>query len=258
MKGAAPAGVGEEVDRDVGEPGQLISDACLIFLIVGSLEGPVVEEWAAQDVFARNETPEARIEAGMAMVTHHEVFAWRNDDVAILKMVRQIDHPRCYRAVRVFHSGQDGREVVEVGLIAGDDWRVEPVFGHGLRDTIDEDGAVAQVYVIAGHADETLDEGEIDGIAVGVGFGLRRGTIEDDDVAALGIAMVDQRHPAGAGKKCDAIAKQMIADHQGVFHRAGGNCEILADKSENEQPDDEDGADAGEGFEGSFIWRCSR
>src|SRR5664279_1195554 len=91
---AAPARVGEEVDCDVGNPGHLTSQALLVLLIFGSLERPVVEERAADDVLARDEAPEARIEAGVSMIAHHEVLIGRHDEVAVLNMVGEIDYPR--------------------------------------------------------------------------------------------------------------------------------------------------------------------
>src|ERR1700723_1556465 len=66
MKGPLPAGVGEEVEGDVAHPGKVVSQAGLIFLVIRSHKGPVVEQGAAQNVFPRKEAPETRVGAVVA------------------------------------------------------------------------------------------------------------------------------------------------------------------------------------------------
>lgn len=69
---------------------------------------------------------------------------------------------------------------------------------------------------------------------------------------------MDQRHPAGGGAKRDVIDEQMVADEESVFHRSAGDYEILTEKLEREQANDEDRAQTGEGLERSLFSRFCR
>ena len=68
MKGTIPARVGKEVHDNVEDPADLIAEAGLFHLIVGSLEGPVVEERAPDDVSPGNKTPIAAVVAVIVVV----------------------------------------------------------------------------------------------------------------------------------------------------------------------------------------------
>jgi hypothetical protein len=87
-----------------------------------------------------------------------------------------------------------------------------------MRDAIDEYSSILKMQVVAGHTDEPLYKGQINGLSVGVGFRLRERTEEDHNVVALRVAMMDERHPARRRTERDAIYEQMVADHQGVVH----------------------------------------
>ena len=91
------------------------------------------------------------------MIAHHEVLAWRNDEVAVFDVIGQVDHPRSYGAVRIFHGGQDGGEIIRISALAGRQGQCRALGGQRLRDAVDEHGAVAQMDVIARHANQALD-----------------------------------------------------------------------------------------------------
>ena len=93
-----------------------------------------------------------------------------------------------------------------------------------MGDAVEDDDSVAQVDVIAGDADEALHQ-------IQVGFA---GFEEDDDVAAVGFAVMDERHPGGCGCEGDAVDEEMVADEEGFLHGAGGDDEVLAEEGEDE------------------------
>ncbi len=107
--------------------------------------------------------------------------------------------------------------------------------------------------VVAGHADEALDQEEVLGLAVGVQFGLGDGLDEDHNVAAPRLAVVHQRHPLGGRSQRDAVDDEVIADQQRLFHRSGRDDEVLREKGENEQAHHQHRADAGHGFKRRFF-----
>ena len=109
-----------------------------------------------------------------------------------------------------------------------------------LSHSIDDHNSVAQVEVVAGNGDEALDQKEI----------RVTGLEKNDDVAAPGLAIAHQRHPFRGRRKRDAIHDQVIADEQGLFHRARGNDEVLRQKSEDIKAHHQHGADAGDGLNG--------
>jgi hypothetical protein len=92
---------------------------------------------------------------------------------------------------------------------------------------------------VAGKSDGSLDEEEI-GLA---------GFEEDDDVAAVDVAIEDEGRPFCGRGESDAIDQNVVADEEGLDHRGGGNLEVLEDEGHDEETDGEDGADGGEGFE---------
>jgi len=104
------------------------------------------------------------------------------------------------------------------------------------------DEAGAQVDVIAGDADEALDQGLVDQL---VAHRVRHRLDEDHDIVAPGLAVVNQRHPFGRGREGDAVDQQVVAHQQSLLHGAGGNDVVLRQKREDEQPHHQHGADAG-------------
>ncbi len=106
------------------------------------------------------------------------------------------------------------------------------VVGVGLVDgmAVEDELFVGQVDAIAGDADGALDEGlaDIHGIA------------EDDDVAAVDVAIGEQEARGGAGRRVgELIDQQVVADEEGVFHGAGGDDESLDQAGGAEQQQDD-------------------
>ena len=115
--------------------------------------------------------------------------------------------------------------------------------------TVDVDDSVVKVDMIAWDSDQALHQirlwacRRVDGARLD----------EYDDVAAPGLAIVNERHPFGGRRQGDAVDHEVVADQQRLLHGAGGDDEVLREKSEDEESDDQDGADAGRGLEGSLF-----
>jgi hypothetical protein len=80
-EGPVPAGSSEEVGELVQGDADLLSEACAVNLVFGGFEGPVDDEWAADDIGAGDEAPVAAVEAVGAVVAHDEEAVGRDDEV---------------------------------------------------------------------------------------------------------------------------------------------------------------------------------
>src|ERR1700712_4200467 len=69
---AVPARFIEDMDNFVEGEGHAVSDAGLVNLIGGCLEGPVKKEWPTENILARDKAPVATVEGGSAGVAHGE------------------------------------------------------------------------------------------------------------------------------------------------------------------------------------------
>ena len=240
MEGAAPAGFAEEVKDDVADETDALADGLFVDLVGGGFKGPVDEHGAADDVFARDEAPEAAVEALGAVVAHGEDLAGRDDEVAVLNVVGEFVGPAC--GDLIVGAGRNGGKVVAVGLegvlgvVVGDG---HAGVGFVLRDAVEVDDAVAEMDLVARDADGALDEEE-------VGFA---GFEEDDDVAAADVAIEDEGRPFCGRSEGDAVDEDVVADEEGLDHRGRGDLEVLEDEGHDEETDGEDGADGGEGLE---------
>ena len=174
MKDATPT---SEVDEGVDLSGMLgvlvFGDGLLgkgaITVGVVLLEGEVNEERFADDGLARNKSPVAAVFAVVAVVAHDEVVAGGDDEVAVFNEGAHANPPvRVDLRVSALEAGEVVAEVV------GRRGAVDSV-GLGKEAAVDEDAAGAETEMIAGKADDPLDEmeGGVDGI------------VEDDNVAAM-------------------------------------------------------------------------
>jgi len=240
MKRALPACLVEDVNDDVSHEAETLAYALLVDLVGGSVEGPVDEEGATYDVFARDKTPVAAVEAFGAVVAHGEDLAGRDDEISILNVAGKLIGPAGGDVAIVV--GRDGRKVVAIGIegVLG----VVVVGGHAgvglvLRDAVEVDDTVAEMDAVAGYADGALNEEEI----------RLAGLEEDDDVAAADIAIEGEGCPLCRRGKGDAVYQDVVADEQRLHHGGGGDLEVLEDEGHHEETDGEDGADGSEGFE---------
>jgi len=117
MKGARPAGIGEEVQRHVAHPGHSLRNAGLIHLVVGGLEGPVVEERPPDNIGARNER--------------------RNIDIA-KSVLAMLDKPDSLIRFVKDRPGHDRRYAIDPTLVESElGWFPQETWESGLRKTIE-------------------------------------------------------------------------------------------------------------------------
>src|SRR5258705_6940408 len=148
LKGAAPAG---EVDERV-------YFACMLAALVGEgllgegggvvgvvlLEGEVDEHGFADDGFAGNEAPVAAVFAVVAVVSHDEVVADGDDELAVVDERAHADPPAGVDlGVGALEAGEVVAEVVGwAGAVDG--------VGLGEGVAVDEDAAGVEAEVVAG------------------------------------------------------------------------------------------------------------
>ncbi len=121
--------------------------------------------------------------------------------------------------------GDDRREVVAIRVVAGgivQDVRLLQLLPVAVHHP------VAKVDVVAGNADDALHH-------IQARFRRRE---KDDDIAALNLPVRDHRaRPPGFRGQGHAVDEDVVADEQGVLHRAGGDLEGLQVEGDDEQPD---------------------
>src|SRR6185437_2187271 len=120
------------------------------------------------------------------------------------------------------------------------------------RHAVQDNDAVAQVNMVAGHADEPLDQREICWRTIHW-VGVCHRLDENYDIAATGLAIVHERHPPAGGRKCDPVDDEMIPDEKSLLHRSRRNDVILREEVEDEEPHDEHRTDAGDGLKGRLC-----
>jgi hypothetical protein len=255
VEGSLPARLIEDVKEDVSHEADALADALLIDLVGWCFEGPVDEHGAANDVFARDETPETTVETFGAIVAHGEDLAGGNDEVAVDDVAGQFVSPAC--GDLIVRTGRDVREVVAVGVERV--LHVAVFDGHRclrlvLSNAVEINDSVAEVNAVAGDADGALDEEEI----------RLAGLEEDDDVAPADVTIEGEGRPFGGRGEGDAVDEDVVADEESPDHRGGGDLEVLEDEGHDEEADGEDSADGGEGLERSlglilpgcfsFVW----
>src|ERR1700744_2152053 len=98
MESEFPARVREEMQQNVAEPREFVTESCLFKLPICGLERPIVEERPANDVGAWHEAPVARVQAVVPVIAHHEVHVGWNHQVAILDIAGEVRGPRLCRS----------------------------------------------------------------------------------------------------------------------------------------------------------------
>jgi hypothetical protein len=224
LEGAAPAG---EVDYRVdfagvgaaGGGGGLLGESAAGVSVVGFvlLEGEVDEQRFADDGFAGDEAPVSAVFAVVAVVAEDEVVAGGDDELVVLDEGAHADPPAGVDlGVGALEAGEVVAEVVgRAGAIDG--------VGLGERMAVDVDEAVVEAKVVAGEADDALDEVErgVDGV------------VEDDHVAAMDRGGGKER--AGAVGGCGLFVDQEeVADEEGGLHGFGWDAEGLHAEGDDE------------------------
>ena len=125
--------------------------------------------------------------------------------------------------------------------------------GCGWATPLTTYNAVIQVDVVAGNADQALDQEEVLRLAIRVKLRLGRRLDEHDHVVALRFAVVNQRHPLCGRRKGNAVDYKVVAHQKRLLHGPRRNNKILRDKRENEQSHNQHRADAGDRLERRFL-----
>src|SRR5688500_11203681 len=172
---------------------------------------PVHHESPPLDHRARHRSPVARIARAVAVVAHGEIRVRRHRVRA--ELISGAIRLRQRRLIRV-HL----RILMEnIGLIQ--------------RLPVNRDHLVADLDLVARHADDTLDE---------ISIGLERVT-EDDDVAPPDLT--DRHHPRQRAETIGAVNElvddDVVADLEVVFHRPRRDLECLENEDTGEVDEDD-------------------
>src|SRR5579872_3421982 len=223
-----PASLVEEMQHLVAQNEfQAVAPCGLEVLIVGSRKRPVDEHRPPNDIFLRDESPVAAVEAHAAVIAHGEIVIRRHDQILTLNVGRKIDSPVA-PDVRVI-VGRNRREVIAVG-IRGPVSIVQDIrFIEG--DAVAVHHAISEVNAVAGYADNPLDDIE-------AGRFRRE---EHNDVPEVHVSITNDRpDPVGLGSKLNSIDEDVVPDQEGIFHRTRRDFEGLHDEGNDEQSYDED------------------
>ena len=97
--------------------------------------------------------------------------------------------------------------------------------------------------LVAGDSDGALDEEEV-GLA---------GLEEDDDVAAVHLAIEGEGCPLGGRSKRDTVDEDVIADKERLDHGGRGDLEVLEYEGHDEEAYSKDAGDGGQGLEWCLV-----
>ena len=224
LEGAAPAGeVDYRVDfAGVGSAGSgrgLLGESAAGVSVVGFmlLEGEVDEQRFADDGFAWDEAPVAAVFAVVAIVAEDEVVAGGDDELVVFDEGAHADPPvGVDLGVGALEAGEVVAEVVgRAGAIDG--------VGLGESVAVDVDEAAVEAKVVAGEADDALDE-----VKRGVD-----GVVEDDDVAAMDGGGGKERAGAVGGRGL-LVDQEEVSDEEGGLHGFGWDAEGLHAEGDDE------------------------
>src|SRR3954469_17524012 len=95
MERTLPARLVEDVNEDVAHEADALANGLFVDLVGGGFKGPVDEHGTADNILARDEAPEAAIEAFGAVVAHGEDLPGRHDEVAVDDVVGELVCPAC-------------------------------------------------------------------------------------------------------------------------------------------------------------------
>ena len=200
------------------------------------LERKVDEHRLADDGVPGDEAPVAAVFAVVAVVAEDEVVAGGDDELVVFDEPAHANPPvRVDLGVGALEAGEVVAEVVG---------RAGAIDGVGLREqaAVDVDAAFAEAEVIAGKADDTLDEveGRVDGV------------VEDDDIAAMDGGGGEEAACAVGG--CSLLVdEEEVADEEGGLHGFGGDAEGLHAEGDDEDGDDDEVEEGLEGGEDAGV-----
>src|SRR5438132_1545354 len=122
----------------------------------------------------------------MAIVAHHEKLSGGNNEIAFHHVAREFDGPGIGSAVVgiAISLRRDGRKLVKKPLVVCGRRRLS--VGLWLFISIDVDDAVVEMNVVAGYANQSLDQEKDRRLTLGID---RSRFDEHHDVAALGLAI---------------------------------------------------------------------
>src|SRR5262245_15288407 len=186
------------------------------------IQGPGDEQRTADDVLARDETPEAAIKTVIAIVSHSEVAILGYNQVAALKILAQGRRP--LGKPGVIHRRPGVREVVASRVIIA---LADGHEGLSLTHAVQIQHTVFQMNLVSGHGNDSFDQ---------INSWLARGG-KYRNVAAMDFPI---RHEK-AGKPLltrgrQPVDKYVVPNEQGVHHGTGRNLKLLNDESKNKQP----------------------
>src|SRR5579863_161607 len=119
---------------------------------VPGAHGPVDQQRSANNVLARHKAPIPAVLAVVTIVPHHEIVAFRNNQLAVFHQLPHLQPPFSLEAER---GNVEPGKVVPEHVVGG---KQKPYIGFLQRRAVDQDLLVHQAEFISGHADHTLDK----------------------------------------------------------------------------------------------------
>src|SRR5271166_3829409 len=182
------------------------------------LHRPVNDQRSSNNVFLRHESPIAAVQAVVAVVAHHEVVSFRNNELAVHHQLLHLQPPLPLEPSRGdVHSGK----VIAIQVVEGLD---ESHVGLVESLAVDQDSFVHHPKVVSRHADHALHE---------VLLRVHR-IMKHDDIPAVDLLVRHQMVAPYASPIAELVHQQIIPDEQRVLHRFRRNLERLHNESDHE------------------------